>query len=200
MPIPLLIGAPVAFLASGAFWFLYSLFKDESFYIGPPGSGKTSLVNFLHKGELLEEYNPTNNANQIGCMYDLGGDETFVNNHWEKLIKNKKYAYLVYVFSVDDYLKNEITDLDNNRTYQKLVYLHLYTLKSINNLNKKIIVIGTHIDKLANKKEDLQKISKDLNNNINIDVTKLVFGSLANKDGAVTLKEDIEKALKSFDN
>ncbi|BAK70529.1 hypothetical protein [Aliarcobacter butzleri] len=180
-------------------YFFNHLFNSgKGFCIGPPASGKTTLVNFIHNKKLIESHIPTNQATEVGKMLELGGDETFVKNHWERLMNDDKYKYVVYVFSTADYIKNYIIDADNQKTYQKIVYLHLYFLKNINKAKKKIIIVGTHVDKLSNEKEIIQKISKDLNNVIDVTLTKIFFGSFKDIDDAKIIASDVEKTTSNI--
>lgn len=194
--LPWIIALLVAILGIG--YTVYRILKEESFYIGPIASGKSTLVGFLKDGKIVKEYQPTNAPIKYDSMLDLGGDESVFYNHLEKLVKGDEYKYAVYIFSTEDYLKNDIAALERNMRYQKLVEIHLRNLRTLNKSNKKVIIVGTHTDKISNEKENIQKIRKDLTNSIDTNLSRIVFGSLKDKDNAKLLLKEIEVALNDL--
>lgn len=196
--LPLLPWIIALLIAIGIGYTVYLILKEESFYIGPIASGKSTLVGFIRDGKIVKEYQPTNAPIKYDKMLDLGGDESVFENHLEKLVKGDKYNYAFYIFSTEDYLKNNIAALEKNIRYQKLVELHLKNLRTLNKLNKKVIIVGTHIDKISNEKENIQKIRKDLTNSIDTNLSRIVFGSLKNKDNAKLLLKEIEVSLNDL--
>ena len=164
---------------------------DPTILIGTQSSGKTILANWLAYNELKEDSLPTNFGIDIKEFLDYSGlhqDAQF----WEDEIKKKKNVF--YLFDVEKFL-NKINYADNK--YNKIVinqisFLTEYLKEKVT--DKKIIIIGTHLDKIENKKT--QEIITELKNEINLGKAKILFGSLISEEKATLLEKDIINILK----
>ena len=158
MPIPLIGWAAIAAGTAIVGYVTTKYFSDEeentefkygsTILIGTQSSGKTNLVNWLASNKLEKDSVPTNFEINIKEFIDYSGlhqDAQF----WENEIKNKKNVF--YLFDVEKFL-NKISYADNK--YNQIVinqisFLTEYLKEKIT--DKKIIIIGTHLDKIEDK-------------------------------------------------
>lgn len=207
MPIPMIWAAGAAVLAvAGAAYAYFKDDKDESndsknkrfkygstILIGPQGAGKTHLANWLNDNKLLNDYNPTTNKIKVGEFLDIRGGEIQARD-WENLIINQKNIF--YLFDMEKFLaKKEYA----KSKYDEIVFKHItffteYLEKKGSMLNKKLIIIGTHLDKINNSK--IQNIIDTLQEEINSRDTEIIYGSLLNEKEAKKLEEEIIKILE----
>lgn len=203
MPIPLLGWAGIA---TATAIFSYFFMNDEkptteekqdyyepTIILGPQASGKTHLANWLARQELLNEYKATNNSIKIGEFLDTRGGEIQVKT-WEDLIKDQKNIF--YLFDMESFLvKKEYA----KSKYNEIVIRHIsffteYLEKKGSMSAKKLIIIGTHLDKIDNSKA--QDIIGTLQKEIDLVDTKIIYGSLLDKEKAQKLEEEIKMILQ----
>ena len=111
---------------------------------------------------------------------------------WEDEIKKKKNVF--YLFDLEKFL-NQINYADkkyNEIVINQISFLTEYLREKV--IDKKIIIIGTHLDKIENKKT--QEIITELKNEINLGKAKILFGSLISEEKATLLEKDIINILK----
>ncbi len=156
--------------------------------IGQQKSGKTYLSNWLVHHKLLDEYNPTMyNSPIISDFMDLPGYD-YKKHEWENLIIDKENIF--YLFDMEKFI--------NIEEYGRTVKIHItfftdYLYKQGSMKNKKLIIVGTHLDKIDNDKayniiDELHKIGNLI----------IVYGSLQNENEALKLEEKITKILKDL--
>lgn len=201
MPIPLIpvvaIGAVAATGALTAYIFNKNKPKKNppvnpyknTILLGPVASGKTCLANWLGKKELSDKkYEPTNNDIEINGIFDLSGAEFKVND-WERLIKNKENIF--YLFDMEKF-SNRVPYAE--KTYDTIVefQISLLTEEFAEAIRyKKVIIIGTHYDKIDEKTGNniINELSSILNG------VKIIFGSLFDKQSAKELQSNIDKLI-----
>ena len=197
MPIPLIGWAAIAAGTAIVGYVTTKFFSDEeentefkygsTILIGTQSSGKTNLVNWLASNELNKDSVPTNFEIHIKEFLDYSGlhqDAQF----WEEQIQNKKNIF--YLFDVEKFL-NKINYADNK--YNKIVinqisFLTEYLKEKVT--DKKIIIIGTHLDKIEDKRT--QEIVSELKSEINLGKAKILFGSLIDEYSATKLEKEIK--------
>lgn len=204
MPVPLIGWAAIALGTAVVGYVAKEIFGDEennsindknkkfeygsTIVIGQQKSGKTYLSNWLVHHKLLEEYNPTmHNSLIISDFMDLPGYD-YKKHEWENLIKDKKNIF--YLFDMEKFI--------NREEYDKTVKIHItfftdYLYKQGSMKNKKLIIVGTHLDKIENDK--VYKIIDELHK---IGDLIFVYGSLQSEIEALKLEEKITKILKDL--
>jgi flavodoxin len=166
---------------------------DSTIIIGPQSSGKTHLANWLNENKLLDEYTPTTNKVKVGEFLDIRGGEIQAKD-WENLIKNQKNIF--YLFDMKKYLTKE--EYAKSK-YNEIVINHIsffteYLERKGSMLKKKLIIIGTHLDKI--KDSEMQDIIDTLQGDIDLNDSKIICGSLLDEERAKKLENEIIKILK----
>jgi ABC-type branched-subunit amino acid transport system ATPase component len=197
--LPFIIGASV--VTYGAYVYFNkdkSKIKEPTILIGPQGAGKTHLVNWLSKHNILDEYNPTMCDISNGNFLDIPGYEKKTES-WENLIKDFKNIF--YLFDMEKFLTN--TPYTNASGYKQMVINHITFFtehldpkKETGSImqGKQLFIIGTHLDKISNERT-IEIIETFQNEKIQLGDTKIVYGSLLNEEQAKKLEEDIEKLI-----
>lgn len=178
---------------------LYSLFRKKygkTIVLGTYASGKTNLIHWLINNELPKEYLPTNFEKQIKEFIDSTGAEYNVKN-WEESIKDKKNIF--YLFNMEKFFKEDIYSEDNNHIkYNEIVIYQISLLTEHfreKTKNKKILIIGTHFDKLSSMQE-AQTIITTIDKEVNLNNAKIIYGSLINGYKANNIENEIKEFLK----
>ncbi len=164
---------------------------DPTILIGTQSSGKTNLANWLAYNELKKDSPPTNFGIDIKEFFDYSGLHRDAQL-WEDEIKSKKNVF--YLFDLEKFL-NQINYADkkyNEIVINQISFLTEYLREKV--IDKKIIIIGTHLDKIENKKT--QEIITELKNEINLGKARILFGSLISEEKATLLEKDIINILK----
>gem|GEM_PF-2560601 len=202
MPIPIVGWAVIAIGTAVAGYVAKNFFEDDepentkfeygsTILIGTQSSGKTNLANWLAYNELKEDSLPTNFGIDIKEFLDYSGLHQDAQL-WEDEIKNKKNVF--YLFDLEKFL-NQINYADkkyNEIVINQISFLTEHLREKI--IDKKIIIIGTHSDKI--EKEKTQEIIAELKKQINLGKAKILCGSLINKEKATLLEKDIKDMLK----
>lgn len=164
--------------------------------IGPQRSGKTHLANWLVDNKLLDEYIPTDYTMKIKDFLDYSGHYEDAN-YWENDIKDK--INIFYLFDLKKFI-NQVNYENGNKKYNDVVInqISFFTEHLKEKVkDKRIIIIGTHFDKIDNAKA--QEIVSELkNNNIDLGKARIIYGSLDNKENAYKLEQKIINVLKEF--
>lgn len=193
IPIVLAAMATTAAIA----WY-YDFFSKKSYcLVGPKASGKTTLFYFLIKGKFEKKHDSTQESENIADCFDMPGQESSVLSEWQKGIEAKEWC--LYVFDTSKYYKKSrySTHKNENETYDEIVKLHL---NLINGYKKnKIIIIGTHTDKISYSdaniaKDDLARFLKS--RHIEVDIK---LGSLTSQASTKKLVEKIKEYMEEID-
>ena len=168
---------------------------DSTIIIGPQQSGKTHLANWLAHHKLLVEYIPTDYKMNINNFMDYSGHYEDAH-YWENDIRDNKNIF--YLFDLKKYIeKYSISNEEyNNVVVNQVSFLTEYLTKKDSFKSKKIIIIGTHLDKIDNNKA--QQIVSELKSKISLGNAKILYGSLDNEANASKVEEKIINALKEF--
>lgn len=202
MPIPIVGWAVIALGTAVAGYVAKNFFEDDepenkkfeygsTILIGTQSSGKTNLANWLAYNKLKKDSPPTNFGIEIKEFFDYSGVYRDAQN-WEDEIKSKKNVF--YLFDLEKFL-NQINYSDkkyNEIVINQISFLTEHLREKV--IDKKIIIIGTHLDKIENKKT--QEIISELKNEINLGKAKILFGSLKNEEKANLLEKDIKNILE----
>lgn len=186
---------------------LKKLFNGKSIVIlGQRATGKTTLLNYLLKGEITLEHEATIGVVKVKIskkkLADLGwdvrlnsiqNDYSGVTSNYEQWLKALKNADIfIYLFKIDEWIldegsvENQIEkDIKNIQT-------------ELNGRNIPMFIIGTHLDLLEgiefnNEKEKIKLIDdlqdevffKNIKSRLNVDNSKayLHFGSMKDEMG-----------------
>ncbi|RCK40217.1 GTPase domain-containing protein [Thalassospira xiamenensis] len=213
MALPLIIAGIGAFLLGAvSVAAIYSPWKGRSITIlGPRGSGKTTISEFLRNGEIPESPSQTVRTTKhklkeplkikelelkISEIEDLSGDKSEYTEWKESTKRNETIFYLMR------------TDLiiDGNEEYTKRI---LQDTKHINEWieeeKKELYIIGTYCDKIPNFHDEPHNENVNFLDNVNKNPTikklishfggrkkaKINFGSLSSKDSCEDLVYNI---------
>ncbi|MBY0540995.1 MAG: hypothetical protein K2P52_06225 [Campylobacterales bacterium] len=210
MPIPIIGAAIVGVAIVGGIYKYFSEDEEDNasdnknkkfeygstIIIGPQRSGKTHLANWLVDNKLLDEYIPTDYTMKIKDFLDYSGHYEDAN-YWENDIKDKTNIF--YLFDLKKFI-NQVNYENGNKKYNDVVInqISFFTEHLKEKVkDKKIIIIGTHFDKIDNAKAQ-EIISKLKNNNIDLGKARIIYGSLDNKENAYKLEQKIINVLKEF--
>lgn len=204
MPIPIVGWAVIALGTAVAGYLAKNFFEDDepenkkfeygsTILIGTQSSGKTKLANWINNNQLSDEYKPTMNNITIGNFLDLPGYE-HKKHEWENLIKEKENIF--YLFDMERFF-NKQKYVES--TYDDIVIKHIsffteYLIKKGSMENKKLIVIGTHLDKI--NEENAQFIINTLHKEEILNSAKIVYGSLLNRENIQKLEKNIIDILE----
>ena len=168
---------------------------DPTIIIGLQGSGKTHLANWLAHHKLLVEYIPTDYKMNINNFMDYSGHYEDAH-YWENDIRDNKNIF--YLFDLKKYIeKYSISNEEyNNVVVNQVSFLTEYLTKKDSFKSNKILIIGTHLDKIDNNKA--QQIVSELKSKISLGNAKILYGSLDNEANASKVEEKIINALKEF--
>jgi len=168
---------------------------DPTIIIGLQRSGKTHLANWLAQHKLLVEYIPTDYKMNINNFMDYSGHYGDAH-YWENDIRDNKNIF--YLFDLKKYIEKYsiLNEEYNNVVVNQVSFLTEYLTKKDSFKSKKILIIGTHLDKIDNNKA--QQIVSELKSKISLGNAKILYGSLDNEANASKLEEKIINALKEF--
>ena len=140
----------------------------------------------------------TNNVVNIEYYYDQGS-QAYKEKNFELAANLFKKCYETYEEIELPVFNSRIKEIgeDAFKKYNEIVinqisFLTEYLREKV--IDKKIIIIGTHLDKIENKKT--QEIITELKNEINLGKAKILFGSLISEEKATLLEKDIINILK----
>ncbi len=165
--------------------------------LGPEKVGKTSLYNFLKSENssgqtTVHEYKEfvynidKNKSIIIRKGIDIGGGTEYIHRYYEKMINDKKIDYCFFVFNAFKYLKDEDDE------YQRHVRARLQFIFNKNILDKKAIIIGSHIDLFdADEKAEIAKKIKE-------STSDKSYSTLLTNEYLHLLNLNNEIALKTF--
>ncbi|SFO71060.1 GTPase SAR1 family protein [Algoriphagus ornithinivorans] len=140
--------------------------------LGPSSSGKTTLFHYLTEGKILKNPDPTsltgekikekiieqdNKRIKLLSTEDIPGSESSIMAYCENLIIKSDFIFFIfncYLFQIDE--KYCLT----TKAFIDFVFRH--------NNNKRVILIGSHVDKLHNQQDSENSRRKDTENIINI--------------------------------
>ena len=155
IPIPIIIAGGILLGGTIAFFLLRkkanNKLKNKSvILLGPPVSGKTTIINWLLNGKFTANYNASNTEKREGEMYrdgytiswsDMGGASIFLaRGDFEQIFT--KHDVVLFVFNIDKYTSDSGYQLDENA---RLEALKLVSEKHPM-LKKVIMLIGSHSD------------------------------------------------------
>ena len=144
------IASPFLFVG----WIFGEIFPDKQrtgiVIFGMLGSGKTTIFNFLrneHAGpgtsiRDLDEFEyklESGKTRIIKKSKDIGGGEEYIRNFYSSMLLDENYDVYFFTFNCFDYV--------NGEAYQRDVNSRLDYINNKNTLNKKIILIGSYMDK-----------------------------------------------------
>ena len=186
---------------------LKKLFNGKSIVIlGQRATGKTTLLNYLLKGEITLKHEATIGVEKVKIskkkLADLGWDVRLntiqkdysgVTSNYEQWLKALKNADIfIYLFKIDEWILDEGSVENQIEKDMKNIQ------KELNGRNIPMFIIGTHLDLLEgidfnNQKEKIKLIDdlqdevffKNIKSRLNMDNSKafLHFGSLKDEMG-----------------
>ncbi len=186
---------------------LKKLFNGKSIVIlGQRATGKTTLLNYLLKGEITLKHEATIGVEKVKIskkkLADLGWDVRLnsiqkdysgVTSNYEQWLKALKNADIfIYLFKIDEWILDEGSVENQIEKDMKNIQ------KELNGRNIPMFIIGTHLDLLEgiefnNQQQKLQLIDelqdeaffKNIKSRLNVDNSKayLHFGSMKDETG-----------------
>lgn len=174
--------------------------------LGQRATGKTTLLNYLLKGEITLKHEATIGVKKVKIskkkLADLGwdvrlnsiqNDYSGVTSNYEQWLKALKNADIfIYLFKIDEWI------LDEGSVENQIEKDIKNIQKELNGKNIPMFIIGTHLDLLEgiefnNEKEKIKLIDdlqdevffKNIKSRLNVDNSKayLHFGSMKNEMG-----------------
>ena len=174
--------------------------------LGQRATGKTTLLNYLLKGEITLKHDATIGVKKVKIrkkkLADLGwdvhlksiqNDYSGVTSNYEQWLKALKNADIfIYLFKIDEWI------LDEGSVENQIEKDIKNIQKELNGKNIPMFIIGTHLDLLEgiefnNKKEKIKLIDdlqdevffKNIKSRLNVDNSKsyLHFGSMKDEMG-----------------
>lgn len=183
---------------------------------GGRGNGKTTLFDYLSNQSVSGQRTPTQSKNQVAQKtikindvsvdlsrcYDVGGSEASYQQWVEEI---KKADFLFYLFNI-----KKIIDVDfdyQNQMRKELSYISKVVRdKKAENQEFKIILVGTHADKVSLSRNDFHAFekmvwAKPILKEAIIALggkgqCQIVLGSLASNNSAKMLVDSIFKSMK----
>lgn len=174
--------------------------------LGQRATGKTTLLNYLLKGEITLKHEATIGVKKVKIskkkLADLGwdvrlnsiqNDYSGVTSNYEQWLKALKNADIfIYLFKIDEWILDE--EFVENQIEKDIKNIQ----KELNCKNIPMFIIGTHLDLLEgiefnNQQQKLQLIGelqdevffKNIKSRLNVDNSKayLHFGSMKDETG-----------------
>jgi GTPase SAR1 family protein len=227
VPIPILVYAAAAIVGGvGGVVTVYNYRKEIKNYfngkdiviLGESRVGKTTLHKYLRQGELVKEHIGTNRTEnvkknvfklkglklKIAEGKDVPGQKDF-QDEWKSLFVNSDICF--YLFNSFEVSQN------NNDTIKEInsSLYHIGNWKKDAKKDMRVILIGTHMDKINNigdyNKSNIQELHKDLRKKLEIGLieggiiaSEFFLGNLIEKDEREVLMSEVLNYLATRKN
>lgn len=126
-------------------WALKKLFSHKKTLLtGPPSSGKTTFLKYLTKENIPNGASGAPKSYKVkhavfDVVTDLSGAEAWLYARFDEYIKN--HDFILFFFDVSEFISDKRYQLNTSARLEKL-YEHL-------TFSQKVVLVGTHIDKVA---------------------------------------------------